>query len=212
MKKIIIITLIILNFILYIPTVAKNKKLILNDITIIIDPGHGAEDIGTSYKNIYEKDINLNISKKLKTELESFGANIILTRDGDYDLSTPNTNTRKRSDFNNRIKLINESNADLVISIHQNYYKDTRYSGTQIFYKGNKELAEYLQKNINEERLSKPISNSLYMYNKIKTNTLLIECGFLSNSNDRKNLTDETYQTKYSKELAKYIAEYFKKN
>ena len=181
-------------------------------MTIIIDPGHGAEDIGTSYKNIYEKNINLNISKKLKTELESFGANIILTRDGDYDLSTPNTNTRKRSDFNNRIKLINESKPDLVISIHQNYYKDTRYSGTQIFYKGNKELAEYLQKNINEERLSKPISNSLYMYNKIKTNTLLIECGFLSNSTDRKNLTDKNYQTKYSKELAKYIAEYFKKN
>lgn len=212
MKKIIIITLIILNFVLYIPTVAKNKKLILNDMTIIIDPGHGAEDIGTSYKNIYEKEINLSISKKLKTELESFGAYVILTRDGDYDLSTPNTNSRKRSDFNNRIKLINESNADLVISIHQNYYKNSRYSGTQIFYKGDKELAEYLQKNINEERLSKPISNSLYMYNKIKTNTLLIECGFLSNSNDRKNLTKETYQTAYSREIAKYIAEYFKKN
>ena len=212
MKKIIIITLIILNLVLSIHTTAKNKKLILNDMTIIIDVGHGSKDIGTSYKDIYEKDINLNISKKIKKELENFGAIIILTRDGDYDLSTPNTNTRKRSDFNNRIKLINEYNPDLVISIHQNYYKDAKYSGTQIFYKGNKELAEYLQKNINEERLSKPISNSLYMYNKIKTNTLLIECGFLSNSTDRKNLTDKNYQTKYSKELAKYKAEYFKKN
>ena len=212
MKKIIIIILILLNLILYIPTVAKNKKLILNDMTIVIDPGHGAEDIGTSYKDIYEKDINLSISKKLKTELESFGANIILTREGDYDLSTPNTNTRKRSDFNNRIKLINESNPDLVISIHQNYYKDTRYRGTQIFYKGNEEIAEYLQKKINEDRFSKQISSSLYMYNKIKSDTLLIECGFLSNPTDRKNLTDKAYQNKYSKELAKYIAEYFKKN
>ena len=50
------------------------------------------------------------------------------------------------------------------------------------------------------------------MYNKIKAETLLIECGFLSNITDRKNLTDKNYQTKYSKELAKYIAEYFKKN
>lgn len=212
MKKIIIITLIILNLMLTIHTTAKTKKLILNDMTIIIDPGHGSLDKGTSYKDIYEKDINLTISKKLKTELESLGANIILTRDGDYDLSTPNTNTRKRSDFNNRIKLINETNPNLVISIHQNYYKDTKYSGTQIFYKGNKELAEYLQKNINEKRLTKPISSSLYMYNKINADTLLIECGFLSNTNDRKNLTNENYQTNYTKELAKYIAEYFKNN
>lgn len=212
MKKIIIITLIILNLMLTIHTTAKTKKLILNNMTIIIDPGHGSLDKGTSYKDIYEKDINLTISKKLKTELESLGANIILTRDGDYDLSTPNTNTRKRSDFNNRIKLINETNPNLVISIHQNYYKDTKYSGTQIFYKGNKELAEYLQKNINEKRLTKPISSSLYMYNKINADTLLIECGFLSNTNDRKNLTNENYQTNYTKELAKYIAEYFKNN
>ena len=212
MKKIIIITLIILNLVLSIHTTAKNKKLILNDMTIIIDVGHGSKDIGTSYKDIYEKDINLNISKKIKKELENFGAIIILTRDGDYDLSTPNTNTRKRSDFNNRIKLINEYNPDLVISIHQNYYKDAKYSGTQIFYKGNKELAEYLQKNINAKRKTKPISSSLYMYNKVKADTLLIECGFLSNATDRKNLTNEAYQTNYSKDLAKYIAEYFKKN
>lgn len=180
--------------------------------TIVIDPGHGAEDPGTSYGNLYEKDINLNISLYLEKELGKLGAKVLLTRDGDYDLSTPNTNTRKRSDFNNRIKLINEYNPDLVISIHQNYYKDAKYSGTQIFYKGNKELAEYLQKNINAKRKTKPISSSLYMYNKVKADTLLIECGFLSNATDRKNLTNETYQTNYSKDLAKYIAEYFKKN
>lgn len=212
MKKIIIITLIILNLMLTIHTTAKTKKLILNNMTIIIDPGHGSLDKGTSYKDIYEKDINLTISKKLKTELESLGANIMLTRDGDYDLSTPNTKSRKKTDFNNRIKFINETNPNLVISIHQNYYKDTKYSGTQIFYKGNKELAEYLQKNINEKRLTKPISSSLYMYNKINADTLLIECGFLSNTNDRKKLTNENYQTNYTKELAKYIAEYFKNN
>lgn len=203
-------TLIILNLLIYIPTIAQSKKLILTNKTIIIDPGHGSKDIGTSFGDIYEKDINLSISLKLKEELEKYGATIILTRDGDYDLSTPNTNTRKRSDFNNRIKLINESNTNLVISIHQNYYKDSKYNGTQIFYKGHKELAEFLQKNINKERLSKPISNTLYMYNKINTNVLLIECGFLSNANDRKNLTDKNYQEEYSINLAKYIADYFK--
>ena len=210
MKKIILITLTILNLFAFIPTIAQSKKLNLNDRTIVIDPGHGGKDMGTSYNDINEKEINLKISLKLKEKLESFGANVILTRDGDYDLSTPNTKTRKRSDFNNRIKLINESNADLVISIHQNYYKDSKYNGTQIFYKGNKELAEFLQKNINDKRLSKPISNSLYMYNKIKTNVLLLECGFLSNSTDRKKLTDEKFQDEYTSDLASYLNDYFK--
>ena len=212
MKKNIIILLIILNICLILPTKALERKMILNNITIVIDPGHGAKDIGTSYKDIYEKDINLSISKKLKKELENYGATVILTREDDYDLSTPNSNRRKKSDFDNRIKLINDINPKLVISIHQNYYKDSKYKGTQIFYKDNKKLAEYLQKNINKDRQAKKISNTLYMYNKINTEVLLIECGFLSNPTDRKNLTDKAYQNKYSKELAKYIAEYFKKN
>lgn len=210
MKKIILITLIILNLIAYIPTIAQTKKLILNDMTIVIDPGHGGKDVGTSYKDIYEKDINLSISLYLKEELDKHGANVILTREGDYDLSTPNTNTRKKSDFNNRIKITNEANADLFISIHQNYYNDSKYKGTQIFYKGNEEIAEYLQENINPDRKTKKISNELYMYNKIKADTLLIECGFISNSNDRKNLINENYQKEYAKTLIKYIVNYYK--
>lgn len=212
MKKNIIILLIILNICLILPTKALERKMILNNITIVIDPGHGAKDIGTSYNDIYEKDINLSISKKLKKELENYGATVILTREDDYDLSTPNSNRRKKSDFDNRIKLINDINPKLVISIHQNYYKDSKYKGTQIFYKDNKKLAEYLQKNINKDRQAKKISNTLYMYNKINTEVLLIECGFLSNPTDRKNLTNEKYKTKYTKDLAYSLKEYFKNN
>ena len=212
MKKNIIILLIILNICLILPTKALERKMILNNITIVIDPGHGAKDIGTSYKDIYEKDINLSISKKLKKELENYGATVILTREDDYDLSTPNANRRKKSDFDNRIKLINDINPKLVISIHQNYYKDSKYKGTQIFYKDNKKLAEYLQKNINKDRQAKKISNTLYMYNKINTEVLLIECGFLSNPTDRKNLTNEKYKSKYTKDLSNYLKDYFKQN
>ena len=210
MKKIIIIVLIILNTLLIIPTKAQEKKQILNNKIIIIDPGHGSKDIGTSYNEINEKDINLSISKYLKKYFERFGATVYLTRESDYDLSTPNTKTRKKSDFDNRIKLINDYNPDLVISIHQNYYKDSKYSGTQIFYKGDKALAKYLQDNINPNRMIKPISNTLYMYNKINSDVLLIECGFLSNSVDRKRLTNKDYQKKYSKRLVNYIKEYYK--
>ena len=133
-----------------------------------------------------------------------------MIREGDYDLSTPNASRRKKSDFDNRIKIANENKTDLVISIHQNYFNDSKYNGTQIFYKGNKELAKCLQEKINKNRQTKKISNSLYMYNKIKADTLLIECGFLSNSIDRKNLTNKEYQKKYAKNLTNYIIEYFK--
>ena len=75
---------------------AKAKELPLTGKIIYIDPGHGGIDPGSIYKNIYEKDINLSICLKLKKELEKSGAQVYLTRDGDYDLSTPNTSTRKK--------------------------------------------------------------------------------------------------------------------
>ncbi len=212
MKKIIIIILLIVNLSLYIPAIAKNKVLIFSGEVIAIDAGHGSLDIGTSYQNIYEKDINLNISLYLKQELEKYGATIIMTRENDYDLSTPNTNTRKKSDFDNRIKLINNANPLLFISIHQNYYKDPKYKGVQIFYKGNENLGIYMQKQLNADRNAKKISNDLYMYRQINNDGLLIECGFLSNETDRKNLTSKTYQQQLAKKIANNLAEYFKNN
>lgn len=144
--------------------------------------------------------------------MENYGANIVLTREGDYDLSTPNTKTRKKSDFDNRIKIINESDPLLFISIHQNYYDDSEYSGTQVFYKDNEKLGEYIQEKLNSNRKSKEISSSLYMYRQLNSQGLLIECGFLSNPTDRTNLTNRSYQKEYAKKLAKYLALYFKNN
>lgn len=182
--------------------------------TIIIDPGHGAEDPGTSYRNIYEKDINLSISLFLEKELGSLGATVILTRDGDYDLSTPNANYRKRSDFDNRIKMINKSNADLYLSIHLNYLNDFSYSGPQVFYNANnKELAEKVQKSLNEyvngDRKIKKIPNDTYMYNKLKVPGVLIECGFLSNIKERGLLITEKHQKKIAKAISQGVVEYY---
>jgi len=182
--------------------------------TIIIDPGHGAEDAGTSYLNLYEKDINLSISLFLEKELGSLGANVILTRDGDYDLSTPNANYRKRSDFDNRIKLINESNADIYLSIHLNYLNNYKYYGPQVFYdKENEQLAELIQNSLNEtvngKRLIKKIPTDTYMYNKLKVPGVLIECGFLSNANERSLLKKEEYQKKIAKAISEGVQKYF---
>ena len=101
---------------------------------IYIDPGHGGLDPGSIYQNIYEKDINLEICAVLKTELEQQGAIVYMTRYGDYDLSYINTGARKRSDLNNRAKIINESNADMYISIHLNSVSSKTWHGAQVFY------------------------------------------------------------------------------
>ena len=182
--------------------------------TIVIDPGHGSEDPGANFGNVYEKDINLQISLFLHDELIKMGANVIMTRDGDYDLSKPNANYRKKSDFDNRIKLINESKANLYISIHLNYLKDSRYSGPQVFYNNeNEELATIIQNKMNEflkgNREIKKIPKNTYMYNKLEVPGVLIECGFLSNPNERKLLVSEDYQKVVAKSISQGIIEYF---
>jgi len=181
---------------------------------IVIDPGHGLEDPGTSYGNVYEKNINLSIGLFLEKELGSMGAEVILTRDGDYDLSTPNAKYRKKSDFDNRIKLINESNADLYLSIHLNYLSDSNYYGPQVFFSmDNKLLAESIQNSMNEftksNRDIKKIPTDTYMYNKIKVPGVLIECGFLSNGKERELLQKEDYQKDLVKSIVKGVLEYF---
>ena len=181
---------------------------------IILDAGHGSEDPGTTYGKIYEKDINLKISLYLEKALSKYGASVIMTRDGDYDLSTPNTNHRKKSDFDNRIKLINESKGDMYISIHLNYLSNSAYKGAQVFYNNdNKKLAQvvqtYLNQELNGNREIKKIPTSTYMYNKLKIKGVLIECGFLSNASERNLLQSDEYQEKVAVSIADAIVKYY---
>lgn len=184
--------------------------------TIYLDAGHGEEDNGTVVKNIKEKELNLQIVYKLKKQLETNGAKIYLTRTDDKDLSINNSKQRKKSDFNNRIKLINNSNADLYISIHQNYFYNSIYYGPQVFYvKNNKKLADIIQDELNNytktTRKTKLINN-VYMYEKINKPGILIECGFLSNDNEREKLTTSLYQEELSKIITNGIIKYFNNN
>lgn len=186
--------------------------------TIYIDPGHGGIDSGTTYKSIYEKDINLTISKKIEQYLISKGATVYLTREIDKDLSTTTVN-RKRSDLSNRAYLINKSNANMYISIHLNYISNSKWQGLQIFYNDkNKEneiiatkLTSYLKEYSSNIRNPKK-ENIYYMYKKINVPGVLIELGFLSNPNDRYRLTNEEYQDKLAKNIATSIEKYFVNN
>jgi N-acetylmuramoyl-L-alanine amidase len=180
---------------------------------IIIDAGHGSKDVGTSYNDILEKDLNLNISKKIEEQLIMNGASVILVREGDYDLSSPNSKKRKRSDFNNRIEYINNSNADIYLSIHINYLNDKKYNGAQVFYNkdNNKKLANTIQMELNKITTPRAIKKTpnVYMYDKLKIKGVLIECGFLSNYNERNKLINDDYQTLLSKTIVDGITKYF---
>ena len=183
---------------------------------IYIDPGHGGLDPGTVYKDIYEKDINLQICLKLEKIFESEGAIVYLTRYGDYHLSN-NSFSRKKSDLNNRAKIINASKADIYISIHLNSIDSPTWRGAQVFYddvnEKNIQIANLFQsqlkKDLKTTREIKEISTML-MNRKIKIPGVLIEAGFLSNPNDRYLLRQEKHQYKICNSIKEALIKYFK--
>lgn len=190
-------------------------SLPLQGKVIVVDAGHGGKDPGTVYKDIYEKDINLSISLYLEEYLSEYGATVVLTRDSDNDLSYGETNHRKKTDFDNRIKIINNKYIDMYLSIHLNYLTNKKYYGAQVFYnKDNENLAksiqEYLNNNLETDREIKEIPSSTYMYKKLEKRGVLIECGFLSNSSERSKLITEEYQRKVAKVIAEAIVNYYK--
>lgn len=190
-------------------------SLPLQGKVIVVDAGHGGKDPGTVYKDIYEKDINLNISLYLQEYLSMYGATVVLTRDSDNDLSYGENNHRKKTDFDNRIKIINNDYTDMYISIHLNYLSNSKYYGAQVFYNNdNKYLAEsiqkYLNNNLKTNREIKEIPTSTYMYKKLEKRGVLIECGFLSNTEERNKLVTEEYQREVAKVIAQAVVDYYK--
>ena len=205
-------------FLMIIAGIYKTKALNLPLLgrVIYLDPGHGGQDPGSIYQNIYEKDINLDICNILKEELEKAGAIVYMTRYGDYDLSYINTSSRKRSDLNNRAKIINESKADMYISIHLNSVNSSSWHGAQVFFDDvnikNKKIAELFQndfrKILNTKREVKEIKTML-LNRKIRIPGVLIEVGFLSNPNDRYLLQKKSYKNKVCSTIKNTVIKYF---
>lgn len=193
---------------------AKVSDYKLSGKRIVIDVGHGGLDVGTIYHDIYEKDINLGIALKLKEELSGEGATVYLTRDDDYDIASPDAKRRKKSDFDNRIKYINESKADMYVSIHINYLANSKYSGGQVFFQEDSydlavSVQEAFNKNLKSNREVKKMSNTYYMYRQLDIPGILIECGFLSNKEEREKLVTESYQEEIAKTIVKGIINYY---
>lgn len=188
---------------------------------VVLDSGHGGSDPGkVGVNKILEKDINLSIAKKLKVYLESEGVKIIMTREEDKGLYEEGSSNKKAQDMKNRCKLIEESDADLTVSIHQNSYHEEYVKGAQVFYfsqsQDGKELAEFIQEALvkgvdpSNKRMAKG-NDSYYLLKNTKKPTVIVECGFLSNWEEAQLLALDDYQEKLAWNIYLGIMKYINK-
>lgn len=192
--------------------------------TVVVDAGHGGEDPGavSDYSGIKEKDINLSIAKKLQELLEKDNYKVIMTRTEDilnYQTETNSIFQKRKEDLLNRKKIMDNSGADIIVSIHLNKFDQTQYWGAQTFYPPNspesQKLAGVLQNALrevvdpNNNRQPQINNKGIVIFRNVKTPITIIECGFLSNAEEEKKLTTEEYQNKLAEAIKIGIDRYF---
>lgn len=190
--------------------------------TVIIDAGHGGVDGGALATGIVEKDVTLAISLKVRDYLSEQGVNVVMTRETDTDLAAEGTkgfSRRKTEDLHKRLKIINESDGDLYVSIHLNALPQSQYRGAQTFYnitnETDKQFAELLQEAFrtelqNTNRVAKPIQN-IYLIKNAKIPGVLAEVGFLSNPEERELLKNQKYQERIAQVITDTISNFLQR-
>ena len=178
---------------------------------VVIDAGHGGEDPGkVGVNGALEKDINLEIAKKVEEKLEREGIQVVMTREEDKGESS------KRKDMEKRVALINEIKPFMTVSIHQNSYTDSSVRGAQVFYYTNSEegksAAQIMQSRLKEmdwenERQIKS-DNTFFLLKNTKVPTIIVECGFLSNYEEAQKLVTQDYQNMMAEGIVKGILEW----
>jgi N-acetylmuramoyl-L-alanine amidase len=218
--------LLLLFFILQYDFIKENTwgdsawNLPLSGKIILLDPGHGGPDGGAGNEQALEKDIALNISLKVRDYLQEQGALVIMTRESDKDLADEDTrgySRRKVEDLKKRLKMINDSDNDLFVSIHLNAIPSSRWSGAQTFYaphyQENVKVAKFIQDELrvnleNTTRKAKQI-NQVYILKHAKKPGVLVEVGFLSNPTEREQLKKDSYQEKVAASIYQGVLRYF---
>jgi N-acetylmuramoyl-L-alanine amidase len=226
------VTLIILIFLLSIAVYSLNlggeettpASSVATLGTVVVDAGHGGEDPGkvSSYSGVSEKDLNLSIAKLLTDQLESSGYRVIMTREEDklvYKEGTTDITDKRKQDLTRRKDIMDNGGADIAVSIHLNDFSQSKYYGAQVFYPPNSEksklLALSIQKSLREnvdpsnkrEALLK--STPIVILRNLKTPTIVIECGFLSNQQEEQKLRSEDYQLRIARAIKAGIDNYY---
>ena len=188
-------------------TILSENAVAYDRTVVVIDAGHGGIDSGaTSISGIAESKLNLEVALMLQDMFHLLGIKTIMIRTEDISIYTSGNTIaeQKISDLKERVRIVNSYSNAILISIHQNYFSDSRYSGAQVFYSEagqGRELANTLQKsfvshlNPGSKRTEKN-SGSIYLLNNINSTGVLIECGFLSNIQEDQLLQSKNYQHK----------------
>lgn len=200
-------------------TVMSESRPYANRHCVVIDAGHGGVDGGaTSCTGFLESEINLEIALCLRDVFRLLGYDTRMIRESDISVYTEGETiaAKKVSDLKQRVKAVNETDNALLISIHQNYFPDSKYSGAQVFYSNNEEskiLAAQLQNNLvtalnpGSRRQAKR-ADGVYLMEHISCCGILVECGFLSNIEEERLLRDPDYQKKLSCVIAAAISKF----
>lgn len=220
MKKFTITSLLII--LLTMVLIPIKVMAVTGEKVILIDPGHGGFDGGAKSKSgVIEKDINLQISLKLKENLEGKGYKVYLTRENDESLDNTGSTIKekKREDLKKRRDMKKEINCDIFISIHQNMFPQEKCYGAQVWHSSNdisKKLADNIQESVketvkdNNKRVSKPAGDAyLILRDDYKGASVLVECGFLSNMEEEKKLQTEEHQNALIEGISLGIERYF---
>jgi len=191
----------------------------LQNKVIVIDPGHGGADPGAQNSGLKEKDINLDISLRLRKVLESKGCKVILTREVDKDFFLPGFvrgRMAKRAELNQRTELATQNNADLFISVHTNSFPQRNTYGMETYYhlksSPGKALAELIQEQLTQlqsDNKRKAKAGDYYLINQSKMPAVIIEVGFISNPRERKLLMSDEYRDSVAVAVSTGIERYF---
>lgn len=193
---------------------------------IVIDAGHGGEDGGAvSPSGLLEKDINLDIALTLKKFLIQSGFEVKMIRTTDtaiYSSSAVTLREKKTSDLHNRVDIINNNPDNILISIHQNKFEQSKYKGTQIFYSVNNPLSETLANSIrmsvkgllqnDNNRECKPAEKNIYLLYNSSVPAVLVECGFLSNPEEEELLSLKEYRNNIAFSIYTGFLEFYYQN
>lgn len=205
------------------PILSTNARTVFRP-KVILDAGHGGFDGGAVVDSVVEKDINLAIALDLRDMLELTGFEVIMTRTEDtalYDIDKERgtVHSRKVSDIHNRFQIIEQNPDAVFVSIHQNKFEESSSHGAQIFYgRHNAEsenLAILLQQRFvqllqpENKRQQKKGESNIYLLYHAKTPAILIECGFLSNGEERRQLTTPAYQRQVAFTIYCGLLDYF---
>lgn len=190
--------------------------------TIVIDAGHGGEDGGAvSDSGVLEKDINLSIANDTSALFYMLGFDVTQTRITDIALDNGEDTIRKRKvlDMKKRLEIFNSSEENTVISIHQNKFSESKYHGTQIFYSPNNPKSKLLADSIkysvkgllqpDNERECKKADSGIYLLKNTNNPAVIVECGFISNGEECKNLLDSQYQKQMAYSITAGFLSYY---